>query len=139
MAMMQGQQQQPQQQGFLGDMTPEEAQAFQDEIEVFDAEDLTAMGFTAGDTPEALKARIAEMLDRIGVMAEMSNVEKQELSRQIDLFVQALIAQDFNAANNNPVSKMLEQFNQEFQGLGEASSALEGLMDEEGEMLDEGQ
>jgi hypothetical protein len=122
MAMAQGQAAPAQQQ----QLTPEEQQAMQ-EFEPMNDEDFQAMGMTPGNDPQAIKARVVELLERLGLMDEVSASEKMEIFQQVDQFVQDLISGNMEAASQNPVSQMLEGASGQFEELDAAEMELENV------------
>ena len=75
----------------------------------FSDEDYEASGLAPGKSPEAMKTRLLQMLQRSGVIDDFDAAEKQELVKEVELFVQAFLNKDFKAMQSSYVSKLIEQ------------------------------
>jgi hypothetical protein len=65
------------------------------------------MGLPAGDSPEAIKERIMQMLKDMGVFEELAPTEKQELMQLVEQLIADIQAQNFEAVEQNPVMQLL--------------------------------
>jgi hypothetical protein len=133
MGMMQGQAAPAQEQ-----LSPEEAQAIQ-ENEPFNDADFEEMGMTPGSTPEALKARVVELLERLGFLDGTSGQDKMELMQDIDNFVQAILAGDEQTANASPINDMLGSFDNAMETMDTEEQNLMSVKEELGGMGNAGE
>lgn len=101
MAKGQGQTQEP--------ITPEEKEAFS-----FSEEDYAESGFTPGDSPEAMKARLTELLQKAGLLEGFSKEELRDLAMEIDNYVKAIMNKDIKVIENSYITQMLSQIGLNF-------------------------
>lgn len=124
--MMQGQQ--PTQETPKKQLTQEEFQDIEQNFQPLNDEDFEALGMTPGNTPEAVKARIVELLERFGVFDEFSASDKMEFFQQIDIFVQDMISGNIEAAQQSPVSGILDNLSAPFEALNDQEAGLDEVM-----------
>lgn len=123
MGMMQGQQPTSPQEAQQTQLAEDEAAMLQD-FEPFTDEDFQQMGMTPGNSPEAVKARIVELLERLGFMKDLKAGDKMELFQEVDKFVQALISGDQATADQSPINDMLGSFDESMGQMDDMESEL---------------
>ena len=73
-------------------------------------EEFSQDGFTPGDSPEQVKQRILEFLEKLGLMEDFKDqASKLEFTKQLDSYVEALFAGDEEAVVSNPIHEILKQ------------------------------
>lgn len=107
MAMAQGQGQAQEQ------LTPEEKEEL-----TFSDQDYQESGLTPGNSPEAMKARLTELLQKSGMLEGFSKEELQDLAMEIDNYVKAMLNNDVKTIQSSYITEMLSQIGMDF-GEGE--------------------
>jgi len=75
----------------------------------FTAEDHEMLGMPTGNSPEAIKERIIQMLERYGALQQLNSSEKMQIMQDIDQMVQDLISGNLEGAAKNPVNNLMMQ------------------------------
>ena len=95
-------------------ITPEEKEAF-----TFSDQDYQQSGLTPGNSPEAMKARLTELLQKSGMLEGFSKEELQDLAMEIDNYVKAMMNNDVKTIQSSYITQMLSQIGLNFNEEGE--------------------
>ena len=76
------------------------------DLQMTDAE-FEEIGIPGGQGPDAMKARIIEVLEQAGALEGLDQTELQELMGLVDQLVQDMEAENFEAVEQNPVMQLL--------------------------------
>jgi hypothetical protein len=94
-----------------GQAAPQEQLTEQDVNELIPTdEEFSQDGFTPGDSPEKVKQRILEFLEKLGLMEDFKDqYSKLEFTKKLDEYVKALFAGDEEAVASNPIHAILTE------------------------------
>lgn len=100
-------------------------------------EEMEAVNLPTGSEAETVKERILTMLERFGLMENLSGTQKIELMQQVDALVEDIVTGNIAEIEKNPVNQMLigateqlqGQYNPELQAQLEQEIAMEGEED----------
>ena len=84
------------------ELTPEEMQELK-----FSDEDFKESGLTPGESPDAMKQRFLEILQKAGVLDEYTKAEVREIVKEIDAYVEAMLAGDLEKVKSSYLNDLL--------------------------------
>ena len=68
-----------------------------------------AMGMPVGDSPEAAKQRLMQVLEELGILKDLEPAVLQQLQSKVDELVKLAMAGDMEAVENHPITQMINQ------------------------------
>lgn len=100
------------------------AELTEQDLQMTDA-DYQEAGLPGGEGPEAMKARIIEVLEQAGALEGLDQAELQELMGLVDQLVKDMEAENFEAVEQNPIMQLLGAVFEEMGVGGEAEQPMD--------------